>query len=1396
MNAISKSFTGRKRIRKSFGRLPEVAPMPNLIDVQRASYAAFLQMETHPDSRTNTGLQEVFKSVFPINDFAGRGTLEFVQYELEEPKYDVEECIQRGLTYAAPLKVKLRLIVYDHDEETGARSVRDIKEQDVYMGDMPLMTDNGTFIINGTERVIVSQMHRSPGVFFDHDKGKTHSSGKYLFAARVIPYRGSWLDFEFDAKDICYVRVDRKRKLPATTLLMALDSEWTAKRREERKAQGLDMEPSEIRGMDAEEILNQFYGQVVFHRGPKGWSRAFDPEAYKGGLKLIEDLVDAATGKVVAEKDTKLTPRAARKIAEAGTTEILVGRADLLGRYSAEDMVNLETGEIWLEAGEELTEAKLAAIETAGIDRLPTLAIDQGTGPWMRNTLAVDKNTTRDEALMDIYRVMRPGEPPTPETAETLFRGLFFDAERYDLSSVGRVKMNMRLGFSMEEAPDHVRTLRKQDIVATMRVLMDLKDGRGSIDDIDNLGNRRVRSVGELMENQYRVGLLRMDRAIKERMGAVDIDTVMPHDLINAKPAAAAVREFFGSSQLSQFMDQTNPLSEVTHKRRLSALGPGGLTRERAGFEVRDVHPTHYGRICPIETPEGPNIGLINSLATFARVNKYGFIETPYRLVRDGKIVGEPRYLSAMEEEKLVVAQADADVDEGTGEFRSELVSVRQGGDFRLVKPEEVTAIDVSPKQLVSVAAALIPFLENDDANRALMGSNMQRQAVPLIKSDAPLVGTGMEAAVARDSGASIVARRDGIVDSIDGARIVVRATGDDGQTTGVDIYRLRKFQRSNQSTCINQRPLVKVGDRVSTGEIIADGPSTELGELALGRNVLCAFMPWNGYNFEDSILISERIAREDVFTSIHIEEFEVMARDTKLGQEEISRDIPNVGEEALRNLDEAGIVYIGAEVQPGDILVGKVTPKGESPMTPEEKLLRAIFGEKASDVRDTSLRLPPGVAGTVVDVRVFSRRGVDKDERAMAIERAEIERLAKDRDDEKAIQERSFYSRLRERLLNRKASGGFKGIKAGTVIDDEVLGQFSKVTWRNIAVQDDAVMAEVEALKREFDAAVERLQKRFDSKVEKLQRGDELPPGVMKMVKVFVAVKRKLQPGDKMAGRHGNKGVVSRVVPIEDMPFLEDGTSVDLVLNPLGVPSRMNVGQILETHLGWACANLGREVGQLVEDFRRSSAVRDELLARLRDIYGDEVFEREIAPMSEEQLIELSDNLKKGIPIATPVFDGARMSDIEGMLEKAGLDSSGQVTLVDGRTGEPFERKVTVGYIYMLKLHHLVDDKIHARSIGPYSLVTQQPLGGKAQFGGQRFGEMEVWALEAYGAAYTLQEMLTVKSDDVSGRTKVYEAIVRDQDNFEAGIPESFNVLVKELKSLGLNVDLENKGP
>ncbi|ARW16656.1 DNA-directed RNA polymerase subunit beta [Komagataeibacter europaeus] len=1389
MNAITKSFTGRKRIRKSFGHIPEVAPMPNLIDVQRASYETFLQMNVAPDSRTPTGLQEVFRSVFPINDFAGRGRLEFVSYELEEPKYDVEECIQRGLTFAAPLKVILRLIVWDVDEDTGSRSIRDIKEQPVYMGDMPLMTDNGTFIINGTERVIVSQMHRSPGVFFDHDKGKTHSSGKFLFAARVIPYRGSWLDFEFDSKDLIYVRIDRKRKLPVTTLLYALEGAASEAARAAKAAEGGDVESMEIRGMDPDEILSYFYGKVEFTKTEKGWARRFDADSFRG-MKLLEPLIDAQTGEEVAPVDAKLTARMVRKIAET-TKEVLVGPAGLIGRFIASDIVNEHTGEIFAEAGDELTEQKLEELEEAGLTTLSTLAVDAANGPWIRNTLAVDKNASRDEALTDIYRVMRPGEPPTPETAEAMFSGLFFDPDRYDLSAVGRVKMNMRLGV---DVPDTVRVLRKEDILRTVKIMCELKDGRGAIDDIDNLGNRRVRSVGELMENQYRVGLLRMERAIRERMGSVDIDTVMPHDLINAKPAAAAVREFFGSSQLSQFMDQTNPLSEVTHKRRLSALGPGGLTRERAGFEVRDVHPTHYGRICPIETPEGPNIGLINSLATYAKVNKYGFIETPYRMVEDGVLQDGWKYLSAMEEEKLVVAQADAKQD-AQGHLTDDLVSVRRGGDFRQVPPTDVTACDVSPKQLVSVAAALIPFLENDDANRALMGSNMQRQAVPLVRSDAPLVGTGMEAAVAHDSGAAIVARRHGVVDQIDGARIVVRATDDAGATQGVDIYRLRKYMRSNQSTCINQRPLVRVGDQVRAGEIIADGPSTELGELALGRNVLVAFMPWNGYNFEDSILISERIARDDVFTSIHIEEFEVMARDTKLGQEEITRDIPNVGEEALRNLDEAGIVYVGAEVNPGDILIGKVTPKGESPMTPEEKLLRAIFGEKASDVRDTSLKLPPGTTGTIVDVRVFSRRGVDKDERAMAIERAEIERLAKDRDDERAIQERSFYNRLREHLIGQTAGTGFKGIRSGTEITDEVLSEHPRGAWRNITVMSDEVMAELETLRREFDAAVSKIQARFDNKVEKLQRGDELPPGVMKMVKVFVAVKRKLQPGDKMAGRHGNKGVVSRVVPVEDMPFLEDGTSVDIVLNPLGVPSRMNVGQILETHLGWACANIGRQVAQLADEYQRHGEKRQELLDELKSVYGDKVYDEQIGDMTDAQLLELCGNLRKGVPIATPVFDGASIPDIETMLQKAGVDKSGQSQLIDGRTGEPFERKTTVGYIYMLKLHHLVDDKIHARSIGPYSLVTQQPLGGKAQFGGQRFGEMEVWALEAYGAAYTLQEMLTVKSDDVSGRTKVYEAIVREQDDFEAGIPESFNVLIKELKSLGLNVDLEQSG-
>ncbi|TDQ77737.1 DNA-directed RNA polymerase subunit beta [Dongia mobilis] len=1391
---MSKSFTGRKRIRKTFGRIAEVTTMPNLIEVQKSSYDQFLQVGVVAEQRQNSGLQEVFRSVFPIKDFSEKAELQFVRYELEEPKYDVEECQQRGMTFAAPLKVTLRLVVWDTDEETGARSIRDIKEQDVYMGDMPLMTHSGTFVVSGTERVVVSQMHRSPGVFFDHDKGKTHSSGKYLFAARVIPYRGSWLDFEFDAKDLVYVRIDRRRKLPATTLLLALWGKNAAAKL--KKGEQLSDDDRRFGGMSAEEILGFFYKQVTFTRTKKGWTTSFDPERMKG-VKLVADLVDAKSGKVVAEAGTKMTPRLAKKLVEGGLKEQLVQAEEMVGRFAALDMVNEETGEILLEAGDEISEALLTQLEESGVKELVTLNIDHANvGPYIRNTLKADKNSSREEALIDIYRVMRPGEPPTLDTAEALFNGLFFDLERYDLSSVGRVKMNSRLSvlptdaFDPAGASDAVRVLRKEDVLAILAVMHDLKDGRGEIDDIDHLGNRRVRSVGELLENQYRLGLLRMERAIRERMSSVEIDTVMPHDLINAKPAAAAVREFFGSSQLSQFMDQTNPLSEITHKRRLSALGPGGLTRERAGFEVRDVHPTHYGRICPIETPEGPNIGLINSLATFARVNQYGFIESPYRRVDKGTVTDEVIYLSAMEEGKYTIAQANAPLD-AKNKFVEDLISCRRGGDFIMARREDIQFIDVSPKQLVSVAAALIPFLENDDANRALMGSNMQRQAVPLLRAESPLVGTGMEGTVARDSGVAIAAKRGGIIDQIDATRIVIRATDEtDTAAPGVDIYNLLKFQRSNQNTCINQRPLVKVGDVVEKGDIIADGPSTELGELALGRNVLCAFMPWNGYNFEDSILISERIVSDDVFTSIHIEEFECVARDTKLGQEEITRDIPNVGEEALKNLDEAGIVYVGAEVKPGDILVGKVTPKGESPMTPEEKLLRAIFGEKASDVRDTSNRLPPGVSGTVVEVRVFSRRGVDKDERALSIERAEIERLAKDRDDEKAILERNFYSRLKEMLVGQMAAGGPKTLKADTKITDKVLSEFTPGQWRQIGIKNDKRMAEIEALKKQFNESIAMLEKRFENKVEKLQRGDELSPGVMKMVKVFVAVKRKLQPGDKMAGRHGNKGVVSRIVPIEDMPYLEDGRPVDIVLNPLGVPSRMNVGQILETHLGWACANLGRQVGEMVDQIRTNGKVAD-LRKTVKEIYGERTYKTELAEMPDDQLVEMAGNLRGGVHIATPVFDGAREDDIVEMLTKAGLNSSGQVTLIDGRTGEPFERRVTVGYIYMLKLHHLVDDKIHARSIGPYSLVTQQPLGGKAQFGGQRFGEMEVWALEAYGAAYTLQEMLTVKSDDVSGRTKTYEAIVRGDDNFESGIPESFNVLVKELRSLGLNVEL-----
>ncbi|MEW7006928.1 DNA-directed RNA polymerase subunit beta [Lentilitoribacter sp. EG35] len=1358
------SFNGRRRVRKFFGKIPEVIDMPNLIEVQMSSYDQFLMVEEPEGGRGDEGLQSVFKSVFPISDFSGAATMEFVSYEFEPPKFDTEECRQRDLTYSAPLKVTLRLIVFDIDEDTGAKSVKDIKEQNVYMGDMPLMTPNGTFIVNGTERVIVSQMHRSPGVFFDHDKGKSHSSGKLLFAARVIPYRGSWLDIEFDAKDIVHARIDRRRKIPVTSLLMAL-------------------------GLDPEEILEFFYTKSTFEFDGENWRIPFNADTLKG-TKASADMIDADSGEVVVELGKKITPRLIKQLAEKNVKAIRATEEDLFGNYVAEDIVNMETGEIYLEAGDELDDKTLPMLVEAGFKELPILDIDHiNIGSYIRNTLSVDKNSSRQDALFDIYRVMRPGEPPTMDSAEAMFKSLFFDSERYDLSAVGRVKMNMRLDL---DAEDTVRVLRKEDIMAVVKTLVELRDGKGEIDDIDNLGNRRVRSVGELMENQYRIGLLRMERAIKERMSSIEIDTVMPQDLINAKPAAAAVREFFGSSQLSQFMDQVNPLSEITHKRRLSALGPGGLTRERAGFEVRDVHPTHYGRICPIETPEGPNIGLINSLATFARVNKYGFIESPYRKVVDGRVTEDVVYLSAMEEAKYRVGQANAEVS-ADGVIVNDFVICRHSGDVMMVPRENVDLMDVSPKQLVSVAAALIPFLENDDANRALMGSNMQRQAVPLLRAEAPFVGTGMEPIVASDSGAAIGAKRGGVVDQVDATRIVIRATEDlDVTKSGVDIYRLQKYQRSNQNTCINQRPLVTVGDVVNKGDILADGPSTDLGDLALGRNALVAFMPWNGYNFEDSILLSERIVRDDVFTSIHIDEYEVMARDTKLGPEEITRDIPNVSEEALKNLDEAGIVYIGAEVKPGDILVGKITPKGESPMTPEEKLLRAIFGEKASDVRDTSMRMPPGGVGTIVEVRVFNRHGVEKDERAMAIEREEIERLAKDRDDEQAILDRNIYARLSDMLKGTPAIAGPKGFKKGTEITDELLADYPRSQWFLFAVEDEKKQEKVEALRTQYDESKSRLEALFMDKVEKVQRGDEMLPGVMKMVKVFVAVKRKIQPGDKMAGRHGNKGVVSRILPNEDMPFLEDGEHVDVVLNPLGVPSRMNVGQILETHLGWACAGMGKKIGDMLDAYRAEGNI-EPLRVTLDSVMGEGPKGDSMDNYDDESVVRLAEQTRRGVSIATPVFDGAVEKDVNEMLVKAGLHESGQSQLYDGRTGEMFDRPVTVGYIYMLKLNHLVDDKIHARSIGPYSLVTQQPLGGKAQFGGQRFGEMEVWALEAYGAAYTLQEMLTVKSDDVAGRTKVYEAIVRGDDTFEAGIPESFNVLVKEMRSLGLNVELED---
>ena len=1350
------TYTERKRIRKSFGKRESVLNVPYLLTMQSDSYVAFLQKDVPPQKRKPEGLQAAFISAFPIVSHNGFVEMKFTEYNIAKPPFDVRECQQRGLTYAAAVRAKLQMIIYDRESHP-QKLVKEIKEQEVYMGEVPLMTDYGSFIVNGTERVIVSQLHRSPGVFFEHDKGKTHSSGKLLFSARIIPYRGSWLDFEFDPKDILYFRVDRRRKMPVTILLKAI-------------------------GLTPETILAHFFHNDNFRLMDTGAQMDFVPERLKGEVARF-DLTDK-NGNVVVEKDKRITARHVRQLEQAGTGFVSVPEDFLVGRVISKNMVDADTGEIVAKANEEVTEALLKKLRAAGIKEIQCLYTNElNQGAFISQTLASDETADQLAARVAIYRMMRPGEPPTEDAVEALFHRLFYSEDTYDLSRVGRMKFNARVG---RDTPEGKMTLSNDDILDVVKILVDLRNGNGDVDDIDHLGNRRVRCVGELAENQYRSGLARIEKAVKERLGQAETEALMPHDLINSKPISAALKEFFGASQLSQFMDQTNPLSEITHKRRVSALGPGGLTRERAGFEVRDVHPTHYGRVCPIETPEGPNIGLINSLSLFAQLNEYGFLETPYRRVVDGKVTDQIDYLSAIEEGKYVIAQANAGLDK-EGKLIDELVSAREKGESVLLSPERVQYMDVAPAQIVSVAASLVPFLEHDDANRALMGANMQRQAVPVLRPEKAMVGTGVERVAAVDSGTVVTARRGGIVDYVDTNRIVIRVN--DNETVagevGVDIYNLIKYQRSNQNTNIHQRPIVKRGDLVAAKDVVADGASTDLGELALGQNMLVAFMPWNGYNYEDSILISERIVRDDVFTSIHIEEFEVAARDTKLGPEEITRDIPNVGEEALRNLDEAGIVAIGAEVNPGDILVGKVTPKGETPMTPEEKLLRAIFGEKASDVRDTSLKVPPGVQGTVVEVRVFNRHGVDKDQRALQIEREEIERLAKDRDDELAILERSIYARLKELLLGKEAVAGPKGFKRGPVSEDS-FADLSKGQWWQIAISDEAAMAEVESLNKQYQESKRRLDNRFEDKVDKLRRGDELPPGVMKVVKVFVAVKRKLQPGDKMAGRHGNKGVISRITPIEDMPFLEDGTHVDIVLNPLGVPSRMNVGQILETHLGWACAGLGKQIREALERFERIGD-KSGFVTTLKDIYGP----GEELPVADDDLMELGRNLSKGVPIATPVFDGAKEADIIEMLEKSGHDASGQVTLYDGRTGEPFGRKVTVGYIYMLKLHHLVDDKIHSRSIGPYSLVTQQPLGGKAQFGGQRFGEMEVWALEAYGAAYTLQEMLTVKSDDVAGRTKAYESIVRGEDAFDAGIPESFNVLVKEMRSLGLNVEL-----
>jgi len=1369
------------RFRRNFGRIRKIIDLPYLIEIQKNSYDLFLQKDVLPNQRQGIGLQEVFKSVFPIKDFNETASLEFVGYSLGEPKYDVEECHQRGMTYAAPLKVTVQLVLWDVDPQTGSRTIKNVKEQEVYFGEVPLMTKNGTFMVNGTERVIVSQLHRSPGVFFEHDKGKTHASGKLLYSARVIPYRGSWLDFEFDPRDILYVRIDRRRKFHATVLLRAL-------------------------GMTTEDLLNYFHKtDTIMFEGRKPLL-VFKPD-HLVGIKAGSDVRDPKSNELIVREGKKFTRPLIRQMELSRIKHVAVAWEDVLGRVAAHNIVDPENRKVLVECNQEITQERLDLIREKGLSEIEVLFIDDSrVGPHLRNTLLQDRldqlsqdkeeNKKQEKAIehsiLEIYRRLRPGDPPTKDSATNFFNNLFFNPDRYDLSKVGRLKLNHRLKLSV---PLEQGTLRKEDILEVVRYLMELKNGNGSVDDIDHLGNRRVRAVGELVENHFRVGLVRMERAIKEKMSLQDIETLMPQELINYKPVSAALKEFFGSSQLSQFMDQTNPLSEITHKRRLSALGPGGLTRERAGFEVRDVHPTHYGRVCPIETPEGPNIGLIASLTTYARVNEYGFIETPYREVENSRVTDRIRYLSALEEEDHVIAQANAPID-SRGTFTADLVSARKGGEFVMARPEEVDFMDVSPNQLVSVAASLIPFLENDDANRALMGSNMQRQAVPLLRTEAPLVGTGMEKVVARDSGVTAVAKRDGVVESVDSTRIVVKADRPSGahRDTGVDIYNLVKYQRSNQNTCINQRPIVVVGDHVKAGDVIADGPSTEMGELALGRNVMVALMPWGGYNFEDSILISERVVKEDVFTSIHIEEFECVSRDTKLGPEEITRDIPNVGDEALTDLDESGITRIGAEVKPGDILVGKITPKGETQLSPEEKLLRAIFGEKAGEVRDTSLRVPPGVEGTVINVRIFSRKGMGKDERSRVIEDEEISRLKKDQHDEVRIIQEGALKRLKKLLVGRRTAARLSDdnrkvlLNKGKEITEEELEEIPLAYWGEIRVDNESVEAELKRIVESATEQVELIKMVFQDKINKLKGGDELPPGVIRMVKVFVAIKRKLQVGDKMAGRHGNKGVISRILPEEDMPFLEDGTPVDIVLNPLGVPSRMNVGQILEAHLGWAARSLGQQIDELLNNGRPDA---DSLRRRLKEFLSSREVNEFVEELKDQDVIRLAQKYCKGIHLASPVFDGATEEETFNLLRKAGLPATGQVTLHDGRTGEPFDQKVTVGIMYIMKLHHLVDDKIHARSTGPYSLVTQQPLGGKAQFGGQRLGEMEVWALEAYGAAYTLQEMLTVKSDDVVGRTRMYEAIVKGDNLLEPGLPESFNVMVKELQSLGLDVSL-----